>query len=206
MQYNVSTHAYRELDRDLKHYATAGAIGSIGDNNGLIKKAGTGPGNFRVDRTSSFVNPNIDDGRVGIYPETRYSPLIYDRKGPIEKIENYGYEYKGFYEPDVVPQLQWDWKNRIAKAFELKGSNYFTIPKGGLLKGPQGLLRGGNFPVYTTITPPSLGPYPFNDARVVGVHLDSADIQRRYRTDFPGRQGYNNQVQRGMSYKPQPSS
>lgn len=162
---SLSIDAIRPLNRWDHSSIRPGPVGSVGVVNMTPRLKSSLPGDFRWEATyfgnkESNYGSNITDGF-----HTNYS----NGGGPAHTIDSnwggrrrfetsHGWRYQDMRVPDrrIEPVLgtlpQYSWHNRIATVNSAKHTgDLFTVPRGGVLGGPAGVTRGGQFPRVTDV-------------------------------------------------------
>ena len=162
---SLSIDAIRPLNRWDHSSIRPGPVGSVGVVNMTPRLKSSLPGDFRWEPTyfgnkESNYGSNITDGF-----HTNYS----NGGGPAHTIDSnwggrrrfetsHGWRYQDLRVPDrrIEPVMgslpQYSWHNRIATVNSAKHTgDLFTVPRGGVLGGPNGVTRGGQFPRVTDV-------------------------------------------------------
>jgi len=162
---SLSLDALKPLNRWDYSSIRPGSVGSVGDCLITERLKSSLPGDFRWDphtfgAKESNYGSNVRNGSKQSYSSGGGSSRVLDSNwGGRRRFEtSHGWRYQDVRVPDrrLEPVLgempQYNWHNRIATVNNAKSTgSMFTVPRGGVLEGPSGVVRGGNMPMVTAV-------------------------------------------------------
>lgn len=188
---SLSLDAIRPLNRWDYTSIRPGPVGSMGDALLGEKLKASLPGEFRWDPMTAksnepYYGSNISDGMKRGYSSGGGPPRTIDSNwGGRRRFEtSHGWRMQDLrpedrrIEPTVGALPQYSWRNKIATVDNARTTgDMFPIPSGGVMQGPAGIMRGGNYPRVTAvvnaegpvgITPSLLSFKPSSSAAGIG--------------------------------------
>jgi len=162
---SLSIDAIKPLNRWDYSSIRPGSVGSVGDCLITERLKSSLPGDFRWDpntfgNNESDYGSSVQDGSKQSFNSGGGPARTLDTNwGGRRRFEtSHGWRYQDLRVPDkrIEPVLgampQYSWHNRIATVNNARTTgNLFTVPRGGVLEGPSGVTRGGNFPLVTAV-------------------------------------------------------
>lgn len=191
---SLSINAIRPLNQWDYSSIRPGPVGSVGVVNMTPRLKSTFPGDFRWDMSAQGHNEprcgsNVTDGmHVGYNSGGGPARTIDSNWGGRRRFDtSHGWRYQDMRVPDrrIEPVLgstpRYSWYNKIAQVNHAKETGrLFTIPKGGILGGANGVTRGGMYPRITDVVGGDAGPgvstADINDS--VGKSVNEANRQQ----------------------------
>ena len=169
---SLSINAIRPLNRWDHSCIRPGPVGSVGSVNLVPRLKSSLPGDFRWDMSFQGKNEpqhgsNVTDGmHVGFNSGGGPAHTIDSNWGGRRRFEtSHGWRYQDMRVPDrrIEPVLgttpRYSWYNKIASVNHAKTTGkLFAIPPGGILGGPNGVTRGGQYPRVTDVVGGDAGP------------------------------------------------
>ncbi len=162
---SLSINAIRPLNRWDHSSIRPGVVGSVGDVNLTPRLKSTFPGDFRWDMSmygdkESEFGTSVNNGtHTSFVSGGGPAKTIDSNWGGRRRFETaHGWRYQDMRAPDkrVEPVMgatpQYGWRNRIATVNRARTTgDLFPIPAGGILQGPNGVSRGGQYPRVTDV-------------------------------------------------------